>query len=166
MAPGLLSQQTPNGAPASANGPTKDSAKPDVSHADIDIVTPAVPAVPAPSEIVANPGPVSTLSGLLISERVERARDTLVESALYGRLSQVSEAVYERAGAVWGFSKSTAWIVGTSVLVLVLPVLWEIDREASTAEAAAAIAAAADAPATPAAAPATPVAPATAAATS
>lgn len=30
---------------------------------------------------------------------------------------------------VWGLSKKVAWLIGTSALVLVLPLLYEIDKE-------------------------------------
>ncbi len=91
------------------------------------MVTPASPgasaAAPPPAK---GGGGAAALAEM--SARVERARDMLAESRLYAALSEAGS----RLRTAWHYSKQAGWVVGTSALVLVLPVLWEIDREHAT----------------------------------
>lgn len=69
----------------------------------------------------------STLSRL--SERLEDIRDTITETESYMRISKASKDVSAVLQSVWSFSKSATWIIGTTALVLLVPLLYEMDKE-------------------------------------
>lgn len=56
-------------------------------------------------------------------------RDAVVETDTYLALSKHSTTARRAASYAWRFSKKVAWIVGTSALVLVVPLLYEVDKE-------------------------------------
>lgn len=84
-----------------------------------------------------------------LQDRFEDARDALLENETGAYVLQMSEKVMNAGTMVWSFSKKAAWIIGTSSLVLVVPLLYEMDKEISTAASVEGIsAAAADQPVT------------------
>lgn len=104
---------------------------------------PKPPASPPPAAAASTRnmnGPPAGIASLAarLAERVERARDAIVDTEIYSTLAEVSSAVGERTGKAWEFSKQASWIVGTSALVLIVPLLYEMDKEISANDAAAA----------------------------
>lgn len=71
--------------------------------------------------------PPSSLSAL--AETLEEVRDEMSETEavkiLCEKLSQASRATEK----LWSFSRAAAWVLGTSALILVVPLLYEIDKE-------------------------------------
>lgn len=107
-----------------AAGPADDEMNGKKGGAPSPRVSDAGPVTP----LARTPEPQSSLSDRL-AVRVERARETLADTALYSTLSGASQTVTRRLGMLWEFSKSAGWIVGTSALVLVVPLLYEMDKE-------------------------------------
>lgn len=70
-------------------------------------------------------------SGLLatITETWEEARDAVMETDIAISLIDKSEKLSKAAGKMWKVSKKVAWIVGTTAVVLILPLIYEIDKE-------------------------------------
>jgi hypothetical protein len=64
-----------------------------------------------------------------LKERFDDARDALVESDAGARVTDISEKVGNVTSTVWALTKKAAWIVGTSALVLIVPLLYEMDKE-------------------------------------
>lgn len=64
-----------------------------------------------------------------IQDRLEDIRDAIVETDAYDIVSKQATMVRNATTSVWNVSKRVAWIVGTSVLVLVVPLLYEVDKE-------------------------------------
>lgn len=99
------------------------------------------PGIPSEDEITAERKPnsqshsqqltirpsASSLTSL--QEKWDDIRDALTETDAYVSLSRRSSAACDAANSVWTFSKRVAWVLGTSALVLVIPLLYEIDKE-------------------------------------
>lgn len=84
----------------------------------------------APSMHVSEAATAASLSETkTLGERLIRARDTLTETELYAQIANASSRVGQRLGSLWSFSKTAGWVVGTSALVLVVPLLYEMDKE-------------------------------------
>lgn len=64
-----------------------------------------------------------------IQERLEDMRDAIVETETYDAISKRAAAVRRTGVSVWRASKKFAWVIGTSVLILVVPLLYEVDKE-------------------------------------
>lgn len=64
-----------------------------------------------------------------LQERLEDIREAIVETETYEVLSKRAAAIRRTGASVWSASKRYAWIIGTSVLVLVVPLLYEVDKE-------------------------------------
>jgi hypothetical protein len=64
-----------------------------------------------------------------LKERFDDARDALLESDAGARVADISGKVGNFTIAAWALSKKAAWIVGTSALVLIVPLLYEMDKE-------------------------------------
>jgi hypothetical protein len=64
-----------------------------------------------------------------LKDRVDDARDALMESETGSFIVDASQKVGNVASAFWALSKKAAWIIGTSALVLVVPLLYEMDKE-------------------------------------
>lgn len=52
-----------------------------------------------------------------------------METEIVTKLSEKGTRVNKMVNKLWNLSKSVAWIAGTSALVLVIPLLYEIDKE-------------------------------------
>lgn len=52
-----------------------------------------------------------------------------METELVTTLSEKATRVSKVMNKVWNLSKGVAWVVGTSALVLAIPLLYEIDKE-------------------------------------
>lgn len=64
-----------------------------------------------------------------LQERYEDTRDALMESEPFAQVFESTSKLVKAGTAVWTFSKKAAWIVGTSGLILVVPLLYEMDKE-------------------------------------
>jgi hypothetical protein len=64
-----------------------------------------------------------------LQERLEDARDAIVESEIFERIYEVGCRVSDASSVAWSFTKSASWILGTSALVLIVPLLYEMDKE-------------------------------------
>lgn len=64
-----------------------------------------------------------------LQERLEDMRDAIVETETYDALSKRAAAVRRTGANVWRVSKRFAWVLGTSVLILIVPLLYEVDKE-------------------------------------
>lgn len=56
-------------------------------------------------------------------------RDAVAETDTAIALSKHLSRAAKVAAKAWYFSKGAAWVLGTSALVLVVPLLYEIDKE-------------------------------------
>lgn len=65
-------------------------------------------------------------------DRLEDIRDAIVETETYAVVSKQVAAVRRVSVTAWNVSRRVVWIVATSMLVLVLPVLYEVDKELGT----------------------------------
>lgn len=88
-----------------------------------------------PDNAIANGGP-STEVGVNESrpfasfqESWDDVRDAITETEVFILLSEQYKDVSRIASSAWDFTKKAAWIIGTSSLVLVVPLLYEIDKE-------------------------------------
>lgn len=52
-----------------------------------------------------------------------------METEFVTALSEKATRVTKVVNKVWNLSRAVAWVVGTSALVLVIPLLYEIDKE-------------------------------------
>lgn len=82
-----------------------------------------------------------------IQDRLEDARDALLDNETGARVVEMAGRVVGAGTAAWSFSKKAAWVIGTSALVLVVPLLYEMDKEMSAATSAEGITASAQEPA-------------------
>lgn len=75
--------------------------------------------------------PPSTGSNTLASltETWEEVREAVMETEFVTALSEKATRVTKVVNKVWNLSRAVAWVVGTSALVLVIPLLYEIDKE-------------------------------------
>lgn len=64
-----------------------------------------------------------------LTETWEEVRDAVVETEAAVALSKHLSRAGKVAANVWHFSKGAAWVLGTSALVLIVPLLYEIDKE-------------------------------------
>lgn len=64
-----------------------------------------------------------------LQERYEDTRDALMESEPFAKIFDTTSKLVNTSSLIWAFSKKAAWVVGTSALVLVVPLLYEIDKE-------------------------------------
>jgi hypothetical protein len=71
-----------------------------------------------------------------LKDRVDDARDALLESETGSFILDASQKVGNVASAFWALSRKAAWIIGTSALVLVVPLLYEMDKELNISGAA------------------------------
>lgn len=106
--------------------------------------------ISGPSQFDDNPAKQELLSGLhapidgnsdhdddssvlaKLQERYEDTRDALMESEPFAKIFDTTSKVANTGSLVWAFSKRAAWVVGTSALVLVVPLLYEMDKEMNT----------------------------------
>lgn len=121
----------------------------------------AKPPSPPPPAVDITPPDRSLLAGLSVAtppapprgdleaalahfgDRLEDTRDALMESPAFARAAGATSAAGNAAAAVFAFSKKAAWVLGTSALLLVVPLLYEMDKEMNGGEIEAAAAAAA-----------------------
>lgn len=66
-----------------------------------------------------------------IANRYAEVKEAVVSSDGYKKASVVGEKVYDGGSWMWGHFKNASWIVGTTVLVAVIPLVFEFDREVS-----------------------------------
>lgn len=64
-----------------------------------------------------------------LQDRLEDARDALMENEYFSKFHAAGNKVFDASSTLWAFSKRAAWIFGTSALVLVVPLLYEMDKE-------------------------------------
>lgn len=64
-----------------------------------------------------------------VLERLEDARDALMESPAFQKGAQYTEKALAAGDKVWTVARKIAWVAGTSALVLFVPLLYEIDKE-------------------------------------
>jgi hypothetical protein len=68
-----------------------------------------------------------------LQERLEDARDAIVESETFEYVYSFGCKAADAGRVVWSLTKTTSWILGTSALVLVVPLLYEMDKELNLA---------------------------------
>eukprot|EP00871_Galdieria_phlegrea_P003811 jgi/Galph1/4430/GphlegSOOS_G3118.1 len=61
--------------------------------------------------------------------RVEEFREVITESDAYQRTAEVVESVVHYSKKILRFTGNVAWIGATTALVLVVPLVYEIDKE-------------------------------------
>lgn len=103
-----------------------------------------VPGVPNDDEITANANkpsssrslgnthvPYNSGSGPLTSlqDKWDDIREAVMETDTYAFVMERAESVKNVTMSIWGTAKRCAWVLGTSGLVLVVPLLYEIDKE-------------------------------------
>jgi hypothetical protein len=64
-----------------------------------------------------------------LQERFEDTRDALMESEPFAQAYASAVKVVKAGKTVFVFSKQAVWVLGTSALVLVVPLLYEMDKE-------------------------------------
>lgn len=64
-----------------------------------------------------------------LQERYEDTREALMESEPFAKIFDTTSKMVNTGSLIWAFSKKAAWVVGTSALVLVVPLLYEMDKE-------------------------------------
>lgn len=64
-----------------------------------------------------------------LQDRLEDAKDALMENEYVAKAYSGGEKAYDLSSRLWSFSKKAVWIIGTSALVLVVPLLYEMDKE-------------------------------------
>lgn len=69
-------------------------------------------------------------------ERYEDTRDALMESEPFAKVFDTTSKLVNSGTLMWAFSKKAAWVIGTSALVLVVPLLYEMDKEMNAGAAA------------------------------
>lgn len=62
-------------------------------------------------------------------ESYEDIKDAVLDNETFIAARKVAVNVSGVASSAWAFSKRAAWIMGTTALVLVIPLLYEIDKE-------------------------------------
>ena len=65
------------------------------------------------------------------ANRYAEVREAVVSSDTYQKAAVWSEVAYEKGSWVWDKVKNVTWVVGTTALVAVLPLIFEHDREVS-----------------------------------
>lgn len=101
------------------------------------------PGVPNDDEITANSnksnsrsvsndnGPYNSGSGAFsgLQDKWDDIREAVTETEAYAVISERAEGIKNVTMSVWAAAKWCAWVFGTSGLVLVVPLLYEIDKE-------------------------------------
>lgn len=64
-----------------------------------------------------------------LQDRIEDTKDALMESEPFAQFVDTSSKALSVGGSILAFSKKAAWILGTSALLLVVPLLYEMDKE-------------------------------------
>lgn len=120
-----------------------------------------VPGVPTDDEITAETKPTTrstrmtvsaprSASAMSMQDKWEDIREAVVETETFATFHKGTSAVTSAVSYTWQVSKRIAWIAGTSAVILVIPLLYEIDKELGFDPAVAAQAAASSAAPAPA----------------
>lgn len=99
----------------------------DETPTDAQFPKPVSTESPSPLALMPDARPAATMSSF--QETWEDIRDAVTETDVYIATSEKVTAVSRVASSAWSLSKKLAWVLGTSALVLVVPLLYEIDKE-------------------------------------
>lgn len=76
------------------------------------------------------PGADSSPSlAITLQDKWEDIRDAITDTEAYSVLSKRAASVNHAVSVAWSATKRLSWVLGTSALVLVVPLLYEIDKE-------------------------------------
>ncbi|PXF40237.1 hypothetical protein BWQ96_10041 [Gracilariopsis chorda] len=90
-------------------------------------------AAPSPSDAAVPNGSIVDASAAAPLAALQEAwldvKDAVQDTAAYHSISAKAHSIYSALSAVVHVTKRVAWVLGTSSLVLVVPLLYEIDKE-------------------------------------
>lgn len=119
--------------------PTEDEITADLNKASGSSST-STPAssLAYPSLISGSHGrPAPSSMQLSLRDKWEDIRDAVIDTKAFKIMSKHAVGVNKITSALWTHVQRFAWIFGTSALVLVVPLLYEVDRELAAENSAA-----------------------------